>query len=198
MNLNLADIFMVEPMHGGTVNGWIQIPPSFTLVIYCVIVSITMVSAVFLVTKKIPLLQALKKSTVIAFFCAGFLYLVYSERTWYTWFEKDVNTYGGFSTEVKTRIFLGPLYDFIGVAREVLKNNDYVIYSTDDATRLMAQYYLLPRRNRANATNVVVLYDDNTAYDDRTKTFMRGDTRINNVELLFRYDFGAYILRIRR
>jgi hypothetical protein len=197
MNLNLADIFMVEPMHGGTVNGWIQIPSSFTLMIYCVIISITTVSVVFLVTKKIPFLQALRKSIVIAFFCSGFLYLVYSERTWYTWFGEDVNTYAGFSTEAKTRIFLGPLYDFISVAREVLKDNDYVIYSADDATRLMAQYYLLPRRNRANATNVIVLYDNNTAYDDRTKTFIRGDARINNVELLFRYDFGAYILRIR-
>ncbi len=61
----------------------------------------------------------------------------------------------------------------------------------------MAQYYLLPRRNRANSKNVIVLYDNNTAYDDRTKTFIRGETRMENTELLFRYDFGAYILRIR-
>ena len=189
---------MVEPMHGGTVNGWIQIPPSFTIMIYCVIICISTVSAIFLaMIKKTPPLQALRKSIVIAFFCGGFLYLVYSERTWYTWFGEDVNTYAGFSTEAKTRIFLGPLYDFISVAREVLKDNDYVIYSADDATRLMAQYYLLPRRNRANAKNVIVLYDDSTAYDDRTKTFIRGETRIENAELLYRYDFGAYILRIR-
>jgi hypothetical protein len=197
MNLNLADLFMVEPMHGGTVNGWIQIPSSFTIMIFCVIISITTVSAVFLAMKKTPLLQALRKSIVIAFFCAGFLYLVYSEKTWYTWFGEDISTYAGFSTEAKTGIFLGPLYDFIRVTREVLKDNDYVIYSADDATRLMAQYYLLPRRNRANAKNVIVLYDNNTAYDDRTKTFIRGEARMENAELLFRYDFGAYILRIR-
>jgi hypothetical protein len=197
MNLNLADLFMVEPMHGGTVNGWIQIPSSFTIMIFCVIISITTVSAVFLVMKKTPLLQALRKSIVIAFFCAGFLYLVYSERTWYTWLGEDINTYAGFSTETKTGIFLGPLYDFIRVAREVLKDNDYIVYSADDATRLMAQYYLLPRRNRANAKNVIVLYDNNTAYDDRTKTFIRGEARMENTELLFRYDFGAYILRIK-
>jgi hypothetical protein len=196
MNFNLADLFTVEPMHGGTVNGWIQIPSSFTIMIYFVIISITTMSVVFLVMKKNPLLHALRKSIVIAFFCAGFLYLVYSERTWYAWFEEDINTYAGYSTESKTGIFVGPLYDFIRVAREVLKDDDYVIYSTDSATRLMAQYYLLPRRNRANAKDVVVLYDNNVAYDDRTKTFI-GEARMEKAEMLFRYDFGAYILRIR-
>jgi hypothetical protein len=197
MDLNLTDLFTIEPMHGGTVNGWIQIPSSFVVMIYCVTISITAVNAVFFVLKKTPLLQAFRKSIVIAFFCAGFLYLVYSERTWYSWFREDINTYSGYSTEEKTGIFLGPLYDFIKVAREVLKGNDYVIYSSDVATRLMAQYYLLPRLNRANAKNIIVLYDDDTAYDDRAKTFIRGDVHMENAELLFRYDFGAYILRIR-
>lgn len=197
MDLNLADIFSVEPMHGGTVNGWIQIPSSFTIMIYCIIIGITVVNAFFLVVKKTPLLQALRKSMVVAFFSAGFLYLVYSERTWYTWFVQDINTYSGYSTETKVGIFLGPLYDFIKAAREVLKDNDYIIYSADDATRLMTQYYLLPRRNRANAKNVIVLYDKDAAYDESTKTFIRGDARMENSELLFRYDFGAYILRIR-
>ncbi len=196
MDLNLTDLFTIEPMHGGSVNGWIQIPSSFVIMIYCVIIIITTVSAVFFVMKKTPLLQAFRKSIVIAFFCAGFLYLVYSERTWYMWFYEDINTYSGYSTEAKTGIFVGPLYNFIRVAREVLKNNDYVIYASDDATRLMAQYYLLPRRNRANAKNIIVLYDD-TAYDDRTKTFIRGDGHTDNAELLFRYDSGAYILRIK-
>ncbi len=188
---------MVEPMHGGTINGWIQIPPSFTIMIYCVIIGIAVVNAVILVARKTPLLQALKNSIVIAFFSAGFLYLVYSERTWYTWFVQDIGTYAGYSTEAKVRIFLGPLYDFIKVARVVLKENDYIIYSGDDATRLMTQYYLLPRRNRANAKNIIVLYDKDVSYDDHTKTFIKGGTRMENAELLFRYDFGAYILRIR-
>jgi hypothetical protein len=197
MDLNLADLFTVEPMHGGTVNGWIHIPSFFTITIYCAITGIMVVSAVFLVVRKTPLLQALRKSIVIAFFSAGFLYLVYSERTWYTWFGQDIETYSGYSTEAKIGIFNGPLYDFIKVAREVLKDDDYIVYSADDATRLMTQYYLLPRRNRANAKNVIVLYDNGVAYDDRTKTFTRDDTRKENAELLFRYDFGAYIVRIR-
>ena len=197
MDLNIANLFTVEPMHGGTVNGWIQIPLSFTITLYCVIVGITVLNAVFLVIKKTPLLQALRKSTIIAFFSAGFLYLVYSERTWYTWFGQDVDTYLGYSTEAKIGIFLGPLYDFIKVAREVLKDDDYILYSSDDATRLMTQYYLLPRRNRTNAKNVIVLYDKDAAYDDHTRTFTRGTTRMENVDLLFRYDFGAYILRTR-
>jgi hypothetical protein len=165
--------------------------------IYCVIISITAVNVVFFVMKKTSLLQAFRKSIVIALFCAGFLYLVYSERTWYTWFSEDINTYSGYSTEAKTGIFLGPLYDFIKVTREVLQCDDYVIYSPDVATRLMAQYYLLPRMNRAKAKNIIVLYDNDTAYDDRTKTFTRGDGHTENAELLFRYDYGAYILRIK-
>jgi hypothetical protein len=61
----------------------------------------------------------------------------------------------------------------------------------------MAQYYLLLRRHRANAKIIIVLYNDNTAYDELTRTFNRGDERIENAELLFRYDSGAYILRVR-
>jgi hypothetical protein len=196
MDLDLTDLFKIEPMHGGSVNGWIQIPSSFVIMTYSVIISIITVCAVFFVMKKTPLLQAFRRSIVIAFFCAGFLYLVYSERTWYMWFYEDINTYSGYSTEEKTGIFVGPLYNFIRVAREVLKNNDYVIYASDDATRLMAQYYLLPRRNRANAKNIIVLYDG-TSYDDRTKTFIRGDGHMENAELLYRYDSGAYILRVK-
>jgi hypothetical protein len=194
MNLNLTDLFMIEPMHGGSVNGWIYIPPSFTIMIYCVIISITTVIAVFFIMKKTSLVQAYRKSIVIAFFCAGFLYLVYSERTWYTWVREDLNTYSGYSTEAKTGIFLGPLYDFIRVAREVLH---YVIYSSRGSTRLKTQYYLLPSRNRVNAKYIIVLYDNDTAYDDRTKTFIRGDMHTENAELLFRSAFGAYILRVK-
>lgn len=197
MNLNLAELFTVEPMHGASVNGWIRIPSSFTMMVYCVIIGITTACVVLLVMKKNPLLQALRKSIVIAFFCSGFLYMTYSERTWYAWLSEDINTYYGYSTEAKTGIFLGPLYDFIGVARDILKDDDYVIYSSDIATELMTQYYLLPRRNRANAKNIIVLYDNDVAYNDLTKTFIRDDKHMENAKLLFRYDFGAYILRIR-
>ena len=197
MNLNLTDLFMIEPMHGGSVNGWIYIPPSFTIMIYCVIISITTVIAVFFIMKKTSLVQAYRKSIVIAFFCSGFLYLVYSERTWYTWVREDLNTYSGYSTEAKTGIFLGSLYDFIRVTREVLQYNDYVIYSSRGATRLKTQYYLLPRRNRVNAKYIIVLYDNDAAYDDRTKTFIRGDMHTENAELLFRSALGAYILRVK-
>jgi hypothetical protein len=40
MDSFLEDLFKVEPMHGGSVNGWIQIPPSFFIVMYFVIVLI--------------------------------------------------------------------------------------------------------------------------------------------------------------
>jgi hypothetical protein len=197
MDSFLEDLFKVEPMHGGSVNGWIQIPPSFVIVMYFVIVIMTIVSTVYYLRRKITLVEALRKAIPLVFFCAGFLYLVHSERTWYSWFSEDVATYSGYSTDVKTRIFLGPLYDFIMVASTVLNDSDYTIYASDTATSLMAQYYLLPRRNRANTKKIIVLYNDNTAYDELTRTFNMGGKRIENAELIFRYDSGAYILRVR-
>lgn len=197
MDVNLAKLFMVEPIHGGSVNGWIQIPPSFTLMIYYVIISVMTAGAVLFVVKKTPLLQALRKSIVIAFFCAGFLYLAFSERTWYSWFTTDCKNYSGYSTEGKEKIFLGPVYDFLHDARQILKDEDYVIYYKDVTTGLMVQYHLLPRRNRAKAKNVIVLYDNKVAYDDRKKIFIRGDTREEVAEILAHFDTGAYILRIK-
>jgi hypothetical protein len=197
MDSFIADLLKVEPMHGGSVNGWIQIPPSFVIVMYFVIVIITMVSTAYYLRRKIPLVEALRKAISLAFFCAGFLYLVHSERTWYSWFSEDVPTYSGSSTGEKIRIFLGPLYDFVAVASTVLNDSDYTLYASDTATGLMAQYYLLPRRHRASEKIIIVLYNDNTAYDELTRTFHRGDERIENAELLFRYDPGAYIVRVR-
>jgi len=80
----ITDLLKVEPMHGGSVNGWIHIPPSFVIVMYFVIVIITIVSTVYYLRRKIPLVEALRKVIPLVFFCAGFLYLVHSERTWYS------------------------------------------------------------------------------------------------------------------
>ena len=197
MDSFIADLLTIDPMHGGSVNGWIQIPRSFVIVMYSVIVIIMIVSTVYYLRRNKTFLEASGKAALLAFFCAGFLYLVHSERTWYSWFSEDVATYSGYDTDEKTRIFVGPLYDFVTVARAVLNDSDYTMYASDTATRLMAQYYLLPRRYRANAKMIIVLYDENTAYDESTRTFERGDRRIENTELLFRYDPGAYILRVR-
>ncbi len=83
------------------------------------------------------------------------------------------------------------------MANKVLKDNEYTIYSSDGGYSLMLQYYLLPKRNRVNAKNIIVTYDNDTAYDEHTKTFIKGDRRIENAELLYRYDSGAYILRVK-
>jgi hypothetical protein len=188
---------MVEPMHAASVNGWVYIPLPFVIMIYCTVLTIAIVGTAYLVRKKNPLLQALRKSVVIAFFCSGFLYLVYSERTWYKWFSHDIETYSGHSTEEKTTKDFGSLYDFALTAQKVLQDNEYSLYCDNRSSSLIIQYYLLPRRNRANAKNILVFYDTDAAYDDGTKTFIRGDMRIGNAEMLFRYDSGAYILRTR-
>lgn len=188
---------MVEPRYGGSVNGWIHIAPLFVIMLYGAIIIITTIGVISFVKKKVPFPQALRKSIIIAFFCSGFLYLVHSESTWYTWFSEDVEKYPLYSTEAKTRVYLGPLYDFVTAANKVLKDNEYTIYSSDGGNSLMLQYYLLPKRNRANAKNIIVTYDNDAAYDEHTKTFIKGDRHIENAELLYRYDSGAYILRVK-
>lgn len=187
---------MTEPMHGGTINGWIMIPGSFVILIYAVTAIATGLTAAYLVfRKKSHFIPALRKAFVIAFFCAGLLYVAYSERTWYGWFTEDAKTYFGRTSEEKTRMFVGPLFDFIASAKEAIHGADYTLYSSDTATYLMTQYYLLPDRNREKADYVIVLYDRDSYYDAGTKTFMRGDRGMNNVDLLYRYDYGAYILK---
>jgi hypothetical protein len=197
MNVNLTDLFMIEPMNGASVNGWLLIPPSFTIMIYCAVVTITAMGFLYFVKKKKTPLQALRISIIIAFFCSSFLYLVYSERTWYAWCRHDVETYAGHSTEEKNIIDFGSIYDFATAAQKVLKTGEYTLYSSNRSFSLIAQYYLLPKRDRSDANNILVFYDTAAAYDSNTKTFTRGNTRIENAEMLFYYNPDAYILRVR-
>ena len=196
MDLNLTDLFMVEPMTAASVNGWVYIPPLFIIMIYCAVIIITTVSTIYFLKKRNSLVQSLRKSIVIAFFFSGFLYLIYSEGTWYKWFSHDFKTYSGLSTEEKTTLDFGSIYDFAMVAKKVLQDSEYILYSDNRSSSLIVQYYLLPKRNKTEAKNILVFYNNDAAYDDVTKTFIRGDTRIENAEMLFRYDSGAFIVRV--
>jgi hypothetical protein len=195
MPFDINGILTTEPMHGGTINGWIGIPQPLILMLYVVTVIVIGLGTSFFIKKKSHPVNALKKATVLAFFCAGFLYLIYSERTWYKWLIEDFATYGGHTTEQKTKIFLGPLFDFIATAKATINDSEYTLYSSETATYLMTQYYLLPDRNREKAEYIIVLYDRDAYYDAGSQTFTRGDRKINNAELLYLYDFGAYILK---
>ncbi|HXY55219.1 MAG TPA: hypothetical protein VEM40_11185 [Nitrospirota bacterium] len=193
----LTDLLTVQPMHGASVNGWVDIPLTFVIMIYFMAITITAASVAYFMKKKNPFVQALRKSVLIAFFCSGLLYLVYSERTWYEWLRHDVDAYSGKSTEEKTFIDFGSIYDFALAAQKALKDGEYTLYTSNKSFSLIAQYYLLPKRNRTNSKNILVFYDTDAIYDDSTKTFIKGDTRVENAEMIFRYDAGAYMLRIR-
>jgi hypothetical protein len=197
MEFDLYNIFKTEPMNGATINGWIPIPTEFVAALYMVIGIVIVVATSYFVRKGYAFIPALKKSMLVAFFCSGVSYLVYSENTWYGWFFHDLKTYWGHNSEEKTKIFGGPFYDLITMARNYLGDNDYTVYSTDDYTRLLSQYYLLPKRNRADAKYVLVLYDNYAYYDVNSKTFIHDDKKIENAELIFIYDPRAFILRIK-
>jgi hypothetical protein len=197
MNFDLATIFKTGPINGATINGWISMSPEFVLVLSLVIGVAVILATVYLVRNGRSFVSALSGALVIAFFCAGLFYLTYSEATWYRWLSRDVKTYWGHDSEEKTRIFGGPFYYFITVARKILAGSDYTVYASDDYTRLLSQYYLLPDRNRKNAKYLVVLYDNDSYYDANAKTFFHGGTRTENAEMAFFYDPRAFILRIR-
>ena len=194
---SLTDLLTVHPMHGASVNGWVDIPLTFVIMIYFMIIIFTTASVAYFVKKKNPFVEALRKSVIIAFLCTGLIYLVYSDRTWYEWLRHDVDAYSGKTTEEKTFIDFGSIYDFALEAQKVLKDGEYTLYASNKSFSLIAQYYLLPRRNRTNSKNILVFYDAGSVYDDSTKTFIKGDMRIENAEMVFRYDAGAYILRVR-
>jgi hypothetical protein len=184
-------------MHGASVNGWVDIPLSFVIWIYIMVIIVIAGSCAYFMKRKNPFVQALRKSVVIAFFCSGFLYLIYSERTWYKWVAHDVATYAGKSIAERSILDFGSIYDFAMTAQHVLNDSEYTLYAVNRSFSLIAQYYLLPKRKRSDAKNILVLYDPDAVYDDSTKTFIRGARRIENAEMLFRYDVGAYVLRVR-
>ncbi|RPI38377.1 MAG: hypothetical protein EHM54_00525 [Nitrospiraceae bacterium] len=197
MASNLRDILLLPPMDGATINGWIRIPSSVVILIFIVTAVIMALTAAYFVWKKSGFSRAIRKSLIVAFFCSGLLFLAYSDATWYGWVVEDMKTYSGYSTEKKTKIFVGPLFDFITVARTIVKDDSYSVYSYDIATGLMVQYYLLPKRNRSISKYVLVLYDNDSYYDVGDKTFVRQGRRIENAELLFLYDPGAFILGVK-
>lgn len=197
MPFDINGILTTEPMHGGTINGWIGIPQPFVLMLYALTAIVIGLATGFFIKKRSHLMDALRKATVLAFFCAGLLYLIYSERTWYKWFIEDSGIYSGHTTEEKTRIFLGPLFDFITAAKATINDSEYTLYSFDTATSLMTQYYLLPNRSREDSKYTVVLYDKDFTYDAAGDTFMRGGRRLEDTYLIYRYDFGAFILKKR-
>ena len=123
----LTDLLTVQPMNGASVNGWVDIPLTFVIMIYFMIIIIATASVAYFVKKKNPFVQALRKSVIIAFFCSGLLYLVYSERTWYEWLRHDVDAYSGKTTEEKTFIDFGSFYDFALAAQNALKDSEYTL-----------------------------------------------------------------------
>ena len=197
MKFDPADIFTTEPMNGATINGWIFIPPEFVITVYLIIgVAVVLATSLYL-RRGLSLTIALRKACLAAFFCSGLACLVYSERTWYRWLINDLNIYRGHTSEEKTGIFGGPFYKFITIARDYLPDNDYVVYSSDTYSKLQAQYYLLPKRNRSDARYVLVISDNDISYDAGTGTLREGDTIIGTADMVFFYDSRTFILRKR-
>ena len=182
-------------MNGATINGWIFIPPEFVITIYLSI--IIAIVAVYFISKGFSSRSALPRSIIIAFFCSGFIYLIYSENTWYKWFAHDMKLFWGHSSEEKTMLFVGQFYDFITISKKYLADDNYTVYSSDYYTRLLYQYYVLPKRNRINAKYILVISDNDIYYDINAKYLLKGNNIIANTELIFIYDPRTFILRTK-
>jgi len=195
MELDIQNILSAEPMHGASINGWIQIPAEFVAAMYAVILIAAILTGICAFRKKLSLRAVLTKSVLAAFCFSSLFYLVYSENTWYRWFAKDVHMYWGHTSAEKTRIFGGPFYELLTDAQKYLPD-DYQIYSSEPYTKLLAQYYLLPKRNRPKAKCLFVLYDDAAFFDMNSKTFKYNSTATPYSDLLFFYDPRAFIVKV--
>ena len=177
---------------GVTINT-VNLSPAFREVLYILMAVLFVLLTIVFTTNKQKPLSALKRSFVSVFFIAGMLYALHADLGWSTWLATDIRTFAGLTTDEKLLKLEGGLYDFVRKARTVVKD-DYQIFSTDSYFAFRSEYFLLPLRKRDNAPYLIVLADDTAHYDQKTRTFTRGDIKVHNVDILLAYAPNAYIL----
>lgn len=143
--------------------------------------------------KRYPAASAVRRALLASLFAAGMFYTLRADIGWSAWVNRDMETFGGLTTDEKLLKLDGGLYDFSRRARSVV-TGDYTIYAADPYLAQRTEYFLLPRRKRTDAPIILVLADPASVYDPARRTFTRGDVRWDDVNLLLRYGTDAYIV----
>lgn len=193
MNFSIQDLLAAPPIMGVTINT-VMLPPSFSSLLYYCIAGVFLGGTILFVLNKYPIYDALKKAAIASLLASGILSAIQSDYVWSTWLTTDARAFSGLSTNDKLVRLEGGMVDFARVARERL-GGDYMLYSSQDYLALRLEYFLLPKRKRQEAQYIVVIADEQSNYDQTTKTFSRGDTTIRPVEPLLVYARNAYILK---
>ena len=195
MQWSWDSLFSPPPIVGITINT-VFMPPAFRDLLYLVI-GLSLACGMVMFLKQHPFSSALKRSVVIAFFISGLLYSVRADYGWSTWVSQDLNRLSGLSTGEKLLKLEGPWYDFIRRANDVIPG-EYMIYSSNQYFSQRAEYFLLPKRKRTDADTLVILADNQTSFDTKTRVLIRGEVRYENAVPLLLYHPSAFVVRKRK
>ncbi len=193
MKWTLPDYLMPPPIMGVTINT-IWLTPDVRIALYTVMLASLAAGMAIFLLRGTPFAAACRRSLLLAFFTAGILAAVRADIGWSSWIAQDIGRFGGLSTDEKLVKMDGRLYDFVRRAKSVVRG-DYTLYSSDTYLPLRGEYFLLPLRNRPNAPFIIVLVDQQAVYDQKRRTFTRGDTVITNVDMVMHYSEQAFVLK---
>ncbi len=191
MELDFQNLFLTLPINGITINT-VPLFPSFTVLVYSAAALVFAFTCIFFLSKH-ALPASIKKAVVVSFFSAGLLYAVHADIGWSTWLIHDSRTLAGLKTEEKLSRMEDGLYNFSVAARQVV-DGDYALYSSDASLALRIEYFLLPLRKRDQARYLIVAADSQARYDPVSRTFTRGDVKVEQVEPVLVFARNAYIL----
>ena len=192
MEFDLQNLFSTPSINGITIN---DVPLSSSLLgLLYILMAIILVGGIIISLKKYTFLTAFKKGGIITFFSVGIVYAIHSDIGWSAWVINDNRSFAGLQTDGKLSRMEDGLYDFTLAVRKVL-DDDYMLYSSDSYLPLRMEYFLLPYRKRDQAKYIIVLVDKESQYDQTTRTFTRGDVKIDQVDPVLVFARDAYVLK---
>jgi hypothetical protein len=154
--------------------------------------------------KKYSLIEAIKKSIVISFFCSGIVYGVVNEFMWNRWFVNDISQFYGKNNDYKQLIVNDDFYMFINQCKLLIGRDNYSIYPDDTAGNnelhiksARFQYYLLPSRKSTDSKFIVVLSDGNEWFDEAAGSFYTANVVKEKLVLHYRFNPDTYLLRVK-
>lgn len=200
--LALSEFFQVTPIRGTTINGFIGPLLSLPTVVILSLSVGAVVIPLYLRRGYAPG-AAVRGAAVCAFLLTGLVYAVQADHQWLSWLRGDRVLFEGKGFEEKMAVIDGPLYPAATKLKEVLGSSDYALYADNDSNESLPylakklQYHLLPRRNRAAAPFIVVLFDSTVRYDERTGLFRGKDGKVLSAGTVHTFEEGFYVLRVR-
>lgn len=193
----IKDALMTPPIQGVTINTVAFISPPLRTFLFSLMAIIFLSSTAFFIIRRSGIKSSFRKAVLATFFSVGLVYAIIAEIGWSKWVISDWNNYSSRTTAEKILIMEGPIYEFSANVKNIISDNNYVLYSSLDYPSLRMGYFLLPSRKKEAAEFIVVLADNDAVFDPYTGILTRGDKTIENLQPVFQYTLDAYVLRKR-